>query len=190
MTIVQHAIIAGIWAAWLITWLVSAADTKPTVYHEGIASRASHHLPVIVGGLMLAIPHLLGATLAQPFHVRTPEWFWTSVALLVGGLGFAILARVYLGRNWSGFVTVKRDHELIRSGPYAVVRHPIYSGLILALLGTVLAIDRWSALLGLALMIAGLIRKMTIEEQIMIKQFGGAYVQYRNRVSSLMPFIF
>ena len=80
--------------------------------------------------------------------------------MVAAGLAFAVWARVYLGRNWSGTVTVKQDHELIRSGPYGFVRHPIYTGLLLAMLGTAIAIGEWRGLVAFALFTIGFLLKL------------------------------
>lgn len=84
-------------------------------------------------------------SLSIPSHLRG---LLAATALVATGLGFSALARLWLGHNWSAQVTVKQDHELIRSGPYALVRHPIYAGALLALLGTAISVDKWRALLG------------------------------------------
>ena len=78
-------------------------------------------------------------------------WFWLGLALVVLGLAFSVAARVWLGGNWSSMVTLKQDHELIRSGPYRWVRHPIYTGLLLAILGSAIALGEWRGLIALAL---------------------------------------
>ena len=101
----------------------------------------------------------------------------------------AIWARFVLGRNWSGTVTVKQDHELVRSGPYALVRHPIYSGLLLAFLGTAVARGDLAALLGVALAAATLHFKTATEESFMTEQFGAGYMEYKREVKSLIPFV-
>jgi protein-S-isoprenylcysteine O-methyltransferase Ste14 len=84
---------------------------------------------------------------------------------------------------------VKQDHELIRSGPYALVRHPIYTGLLLALIGTALMVGNWRALIGLAIMVGAIVRKLKIEERFMTEQFGEAYARYRAQVAMLVPFV-
>jgi protein-S-isoprenylcysteine O-methyltransferase Ste14 len=94
-----------------------------------------------------------------------------------------------LGKNWSGTVTIKEGHELIMSGPYAVVRHPIYTGLLLAFLGSALARGDWRAVLAFALAAAALWRKLRFEERWMRAQFGDAYAAYARRVSALVPFV-
>jgi protein-S-isoprenylcysteine O-methyltransferase Ste14 len=95
-----------------------------------------------------------------------------------------------LGSNWSGTVTVKQNHELIRSGPYAIVRHPIYSGFLLGLLGTALSVGEARGLIALALAFVGWFVKARVEEQFMVEQFNGDYVRYIRDVKRLIPFVF
>jgi protein-S-isoprenylcysteine O-methyltransferase Ste14 len=96
---------------------------------------------------------------------------------------------VYLAGNWSGTVTLKKGHELVQSGPYALVRHPIYTGLLVALIGTAVAVDRWRAVAGLTLLMTGIAYKISVEERFMREQFGDAYARYRARVKALVPFV-
>src|SRR5262249_30603247 len=114
--------------------------------------------------------------------------YWCGVALLAAGLAFSVWARVRLGRNWSGTVTVKEGHELIRSGPYAWVRHPIYTGLITAVAGTAITFGTVRAFLGLLLVAAGLLRKLRAEERFMRETFPGEYERYSATVPALVPF--
>jgi protein-S-isoprenylcysteine O-methyltransferase Ste14 len=111
------------------------------------------------------------------------------VTLVAIGLGFSVWARARLGGNWSAEVTVKERHELVRGGPYALVRHPIYTGVLLALVGSALAVDKWRGLVGLLLITAGFWRKMVIEERFMLAEFGEAYAHYRANVPALIPFV-
>jgi len=189
MAYVLHALVPTLWILWLAYWIVAARTTHETRRREGRASRFSHYGPLILGGLLLGVPNILGAELDRPFHAATPFWLLLAVALVVPGLGFSALARAYLGRNWSVEVTIKNQHELVRSGPYAVVRHPIYAGMLLALIGTALMIGNWRALIGLALIVAAVLRKLTIEERFMAEQFGEAYSRYRADVPALIPFL-
>jgi protein-S-isoprenylcysteine O-methyltransferase len=107
----------------------------------------------------------------------------------VAGLGFSLWARFALGRNWSGTVTIKRDHELVRSGPYAIVRHPIYSGILLALLATAIARGHLGAFVGLAVAALTLRLKALSEESFMVEQFGAQYSAYQREVKALIPFV-
>ncbi len=102
---------------------------------------------------------------------------------------FTVWARLHLGRNWSGTVTIKDGHELITSGPYALVRHPIYTGLLLAMLGSALALGDWRGVAAFALAAGALWRKLRVEESWMQQQFGDAYQAYSQRVAALIPFV-
>jgi protein-S-isoprenylcysteine O-methyltransferase Ste14 len=160
------------------------------VRRESVGSRFAYGILLIAGGLMLSMPHILGPLLEQRFHPHSFGWYLVGLALVLAGLGFTVVARVWLGRNWSGMVTLKQDHELIRSGPYALVRHPIYSGLLLALIGTAIVVGRWRALIALVLFLVGILLKMRKEEQFMAEAFGDAYARYRGEVAALVPFLF
>jgi protein-S-isoprenylcysteine O-methyltransferase Ste14 len=113
-----------------------------------------------------------------------------SVALIVAGLAWTVWARNTLGDNWSGRVTVKSGHELVRSGPYRWIRHPIYTGALLALLGSALASVKVSAFLGLTVAIGALVYKLRIEERWMLGRFGETYRAYQRASWALVPFIY
>lgn len=182
-------IIGALWAVWLIFWMVAALRAKPTRERENAWSRLSYHAPLVLGAVALGVPNFLGEPLEGVFVSQSPIWLWIGIALVVIGLGFAAAARLWLGGNWSGTVTIKQGHELIRSGPYALVRHPIYTGMLLALIGSALGVGKWRALIGLALIILSFLRKVKIEERYMAAQFGEAYVRYRAEVPALIPFL-
>jgi protein-S-isoprenylcysteine O-methyltransferase Ste14 len=114
----------------------------------------------------------------------------TGLILTIAGCAFAIWARVILGSNWSGRVTVKAGHELIVKGPYALARHPIYTGMLLAMAGTALAIGQWRCILGLFVFLPALAIKMSQEEHLMMRIFPKAYPPYRHRVKALIPGLF
>ena len=105
------------------------------------------------------------------------------------GLGFAAWARVHLGRNWSGEITLKQEHELIRSGPYGLVRHPIYSGLLAAMLGTAIVIGEWRALIALAFFAGAVLRRVSVEQRWLSEIFPDDYSRYRREVPALVPFL-
>ena len=110
-----------------------------------------------------------------------------AVLLTALGIGFAIWARFYLGTNWSSAVSVKVGHELIRTGPYTWVRHPIYAGLLLALIGTALQQGKLVDLPALGLFWFGFWIKSRMEEEFMRKTFGEQYVEYRKSTGALIP---
>jgi protein-S-isoprenylcysteine O-methyltransferase Ste14 len=106
------------------------------------------------------------------------------------GLAIAIWARRCLGRNWSGEITIKQDHELIRSGPYRLLRHPIYTGLLTMYLGAAIVTGEWFALLGLGLAVFAYWRKVRLEEANLELAFGQDYTSYRRDTWALIPGLF
>ena len=126
---------------------------------------------------------------AARFLPVTAIWPRIGLALTILGLGFAVWARIHLGRFWSGAVTLKENHELIRSGPYAFVRHPIYTGLLTAAAGTALARGTLAALLGLVAIGVACWLKIRAEEKLLTNHFGDTYLEYRRQVPALIPFV-
>jgi protein-S-isoprenylcysteine O-methyltransferase Ste14 len=180
-----------LWLGWIIYWAWSAAKTKSTERRESRASRLSHMLPLLVGVLLIAWPRLYLPGLPWLSHPLLPAVdarFLIALLLVAAGLGYAVWARVHLGANWSGSVTQKAQHELIRTGPYAQVRHPIYTGLLLALVGNAIACGEPRALLGLAIVAWAFVRKLRIEERFMEELFPREYPRYRAEVPALVPF--
>ena len=182
------------WIAIGAVWLIAALAAKPTARREAATSRLLH-IAIMAAVFALLFPRLpLGFTLpvgplAARFVPDSPAIAWMGLALTVAGCAFAIWARLLLGGNWSGSVTVKRDHTLIRQGPYAVVRHPIYTGFLLGMLGTALALGEWRGIAGLALAFAGWRMKSRTEEAFMAAQFGDEYTGYQRQVKALIPFV-
>jgi protein-S-isoprenylcysteine O-methyltransferase Ste14 len=125
--------------------------------------------------------------LASPLF---PSSLWIrSLAVPLAALGFGLTwwARINLGRFWSSAVTLKAEHALIRSGPYSITRHPIYTGLLMALLATALDRDSLGALLGFGLIVLGLVLKLRLEEEFLRRRFGTAYEAYKRDVRALIP---
>ena len=114
---------------------------------------------------------------------------YVGVLLLLLGLGFAVWARIVLGRNWSGIVTVKEDHTLITRGPYAWVRHPIYTGILLALLGTAVTLGTVLNFVEVPVVAFAFWLKLRTEERFMLETFGEQYTVYRHHVKALIPYV-
>jgi len=182
--------IDSIWILLGIYWGVSALWVKPAARREGLGSRA-FHMAVMIAAFALLFSRstrigILGVRLIPDY-----DWIrWVGLGLTAAGCAFAVWARAMLGSNWSGTVTVKQNHESIRSGPYAIVRHPIYSGFLLGLLGTALSVGEARGLIALALAFVGWFVKARVEEQFMVEQFNGDYVRYIRDVKRLIPFVF
>jgi len=180
---------AILWLGWLAYWFVAARDVKATRRHEPRLTRLLHIALIVLAALLLAFRIDALAWLDERFLPPTMIAYWLGLVMLAAGIAIAVWARRYLGRNWSGTVTVKQDHKLVRSGPYRFVRHPIYTGLLLAILGTAVAIGEWRGLIAFALIIAGFLLKIRTEERFMSETFADAYARYRAEVPALVPFI-
>lgn len=181
--------IAGLWLAWIIYWSVAAATVKATERRESPRSRATY-MTMLAAGVALMMWPRGENPLFWRFVPPTTAIQVLAVVIVVAGLLFSVWARLHLGRNWSGTVTLKRDHELIRSGPYRFVRHPIYTGLSLAILGTVLSLGEWRGLIALVLIVASFVRKIAIEEDFLRGIFRDEYEHYRTETAALVPFVY
>lgn len=173
---------------WAI-WAVSAFTSKRTVRRQSGAYRWLELL-ALLGSFELSFnTRLRRGLLAWRF---APDWVslpWIGFAIEVAGVAFAVWARYCIGRNWSSDVTIKEDHQLMRGGPYAIVRHPIYAGFVLAMAGTAMAIGEVRALIGVPLLLLVWHHKAVREEQFMLQQFGDEYERYRREVKGLIPYI-
>jgi protein-S-isoprenylcysteine O-methyltransferase Ste14 len=183
----ETAPIAALWLAWLAYWFIAARDVKPLRREESIGSRLTHVLPLAIGAILLASARLPASWLDDRFLPPSRAIYWAGVMMVAAGLGFAVWARRHLGRNWSGRVGLKQDHELIRTGPYGLVRHPIYSGLLLAILGTAIAFGQWRDTLAFVFIAAAVWRKSRLEERYLAEIFPQDYARYRAQVPALIP---
>jgi protein-S-isoprenylcysteine O-methyltransferase Ste14 len=182
--------IAGVWIAVGLVWLVMAvAGGKRTSRKQSAASRTLHLAAMVVAFGLIFSARFRPGPLGWRWAPESAALEWAGLALTVAGCAMAVWARLILGTNWSGTVTVKQGHELIRRGPYQIVRHPIYSGGLLALLGTALACGEIGALAGVALAFIGWRAKARAEEAFMTQEFGDEYVRYRREVKALIPFV-
>jgi protein-S-isoprenylcysteine O-methyltransferase Ste14 len=191
----------ALWGLFLLVWLGAAPFSRKTVRREPIASRLRYVAFGLVAGLLLnprliPIPLLDGPDLPDAVRAGhllpvTAPMAALSVTLTALGIAFAFWARFTLGKNWSGTVTVKEDHALIQTGPYALVRHPIYTGALVGICGTLLGmgLPPLRAAFGIIPLVVALRVKMATEERFMTETFGEAYPAYRQRVKGLIPFV-
>jgi len=176
--------IDAVWIAVGIVWVAGAVFTKRTARSQTAGSRIIHLL-LAATGFYLEFKGPSG----WRFLPESSAIALAGLALTVAGAAIAVWARVMLGGNWSAVVTIKQDHRIIRRGPYAVVRHPIYSGGLLALLGTAIAFGAVRGLIGFALVFIGWWMKSRLEETFLEKQFGADYALYKREVKGLIPFV-
>jgi protein-S-isoprenylcysteine O-methyltransferase Ste14 len=182
-------IIGLLWLLWALYWVLAARSAKAVRKREPIASRLIFVAPSLLAALLLLIGHRLTGWLGQ--RLIGGGWTRYEIALLlvISGIAFSVWARAVLGSNWSGTVTVKVDHELVQRGPYRWIRHPIYSGLLLAVLGTGLAGGRVYGLIAFLCVLLALLWKMRVEERWMAAEFGERYEHYRRSSWALIPFL-
>jgi protein-S-isoprenylcysteine O-methyltransferase Ste14 len=175
------------WLIWAVIWFAAALSVKKTTRQEEPFSRLSNTVPLWIAAWLLAVPRAWPHVLQLRVLPESLAVFSIGAAMVVVGLGFAIWARYHLGRNWSGVITLKEGHELIRTGPYHLVRHPIYSGLILAIAGSAIARGGLGALLAVGLVVYSFLRRVRTEESWMEETFGSAYDDYRDTTPALIP---
>lgn len=175
-------VILGCWVAFWIYWLVASVGVKAG------QSRSGGFVAVRVGILLVVL--LLGRSKALRAHDVTNPWLQgVGLALFLLGLALAIWARLYLGRNWGMPMSRKEDPELVTAGPYRSVRHPIYSGIILATVGTAVAVSLYW-LIAAVLLGAYFIYSAFVEERLMASLFPGSYPEYKRSTKMLVPFVF
>jgi protein-S-isoprenylcysteine O-methyltransferase Ste14 len=179
-----------LWIAFLVYWQIKAIDTKTTKRLEPFASRTARVVVFLIAIVLLSTTRIPIPWLY--FHLGfSGLWsFWLGFAVFVAGLLFAVWAREHLGTNWSRSVTIKQGHELITTGPYSVVRHPIYTGILAGFLGTAIALSEVRGVIAFALIFVALSLKLRMEEQYMRSQFGETYTAYSQHTAALVPYLF
>jgi len=179
----------AMWISYLIYWWIMSRNVKVTVRTESLLSRLTRSVAIILAGLLLGLPKSSISFLDLRFLPSGNLYFWIGTIITADGLCFSVWARHYLGKNWSQAVTIKEDHKLITSGPYAIVRHPIYTGLLFGFTGTTIALGEWRGVISVALVFIVLLHKLNLEEKWLREQFGEPYEKYRQKVSAILPFI-
>lgn len=189
MTPFLHHAIIWLWIGIGLAWLAAAPFARATSQSQDLPSRILHLLVAAAGVALIFSPSasigILGLRVL-PDSVAVAQ---AGLALTCAGILFALWARLALGANWSATVTIKQDHHLIVRGPYALVRHPIYTGLLLALTGSAIAFGELRCFLGVLVTTLAFWLKLRLEERFMVQQFGAAYEDYRRRVAALIPFL-
>ncbi len=175
------------WYSFVLVWLVAALWVKSTKAAEPLSVRLTYGSLMTVGFYLLFSHRSAVGVLGTRFIGDTESIAIAGIVLTFAGVGLSIWARLILGENWSGRVTRKVGHELVRSGPYAFVRHPIYSGLLIASIGTAVVVGEWRGVIAIPLILLSEIVKARREEQFMLAEFGESYAQYRNETGFLIP---
>jgi protein-S-isoprenylcysteine O-methyltransferase Ste14 len=179
-----------LWVVLMLVWAVGMLMTRQTARRQTITSRFWQVGIVVLGAWLIygqgtGFPWMDAAAFPVTAAVAMAGFATTLV-----GVAFAIWARATLGANWSGVITVKEGHTLVQRGPYRIVRHPIYTGLLTAFAGTVLTIGSVRSIVALPLIAFGFWLKTLMEERFMVEEFGDEYLRYRRKVRALVPFLF
>lgn len=190
MCLLAGNIIRICWALFFVIWIAASVSNKRAVYSESQGRRWRYSLLLVAAYFLLLNPNRL----PHPFDLRLVPCMntiaWACAISCLAGLAFCVWARATLGRNWSGRITLKEDHELIERGPYRIVRHPIYTGLLVMYLATAILLGRIGGLiLGVPLVFASFWIKLRDEEKIMLKQFPEQYAAYQHRTARIIPFL-
>jgi len=191
------------WLAWLASWWLAAVWKKRAIKRPSTVLEILHLVPTVTGAVMLFSTHApLGEPSRQVLNTRPvvepiqvwvtpPPAGWACFAVVVAGCLFCWWARLHLGQLWSGDITLKADHRVVDTGPYRLVRHPIYTGLILAALGTALEKATLLAFAGVVLITFGFWLKARFEERFLRAELGReAYDAYAARTPMLVPIKF
>jgi protein-S-isoprenylcysteine O-methyltransferase Ste14 len=175
------------WYVFIAYWVISWLRVKRTKTREKSLDRLVT-LVVVVLAYELLFANWPRIRPLQERFVPQESWIgWVGIALTFLGVAIAIWARYCLGVYWSARVTLKEDHRLIRSGPYAFVRHPIYTGMLMGTAGAALVAGEWRGILAVVLLLAAHSRKALREEGLLSKEFGEEYASYRHSTGFLFP---
>lgn len=180
--------LVALWIGWALSWILAMGWSSKAENRASFMSQLPYRIILIAGGVIFGIPS------EQPGQIRL--WplmnlpaVWACIAVVALGCAFSWWARIYLGELWSGWITKKPGHHVVDTGPYGIVRHPIYTGILIGILGTMVAKGTLYGLIGMVIIVFGLWLKARQEEKFLREQLGAdAYDDYRRRVPMLVPF--
>ncbi len=183
------------WLIFILYWLISAQSVKPIQETRGWLERNWYSILFVLGVLLMS-----GSRFSARFGIQVrplailllPHTIILNIVvviLMITGLAIALIARRTLGENWSSVVSIKKDHELITTGLYHYVRNPIYTGMLLMFLGTVLSFDTLSAAIGFLMILLAIWVKLKQEESLLTEHFADEYLSYKKHTKMLIPFV-
>jgi protein-S-isoprenylcysteine O-methyltransferase Ste14 len=182
-------IFAIVWVGWFLSWILAAPWSRKTEKRVYSWDAWVSRLLMVAGGVLIFRPNSFGLGGGELWRVGVAGGY-ALAGVTIAGVAFAWWARIHLGSLWSGSVTLKEGHRVIDTGPYSLVRHPIYTGLLLAASATVAAAATMQASIGFALVLVGVLLKARVEERLLSAELGpDAHGAYRQRVPMLVPFL-
>jgi protein-S-isoprenylcysteine O-methyltransferase Ste14 len=190
MAIHPMELVGGAWLLLMAYWFVEGLRVKRAARTEPGGDRVAHMVLMFTAFYLIAVHNPNLGDLNRRFM---PEQRWTTIlgiVLTFAGVAFAIWARHHIGRYWGARVSILSEHKLIRTGPYARIRHPIYTGLLLAGAGTALVVGEYRALVGTAIALVALVRKARKEERFLAAQFGETFEEHQRLTGFFLPRMF
>jgi protein-S-isoprenylcysteine O-methyltransferase Ste14 len=175
------------WLVFVVYWAVSALSSKVAKKTESGGERVQRMIPLAVAYVLLLYTATPLGWLDKRFVADSSAAAEIGVTLTAAGVAFAIWARWHLGANWSAIVSIREQHELIRSGPYRRVRHPIYTGMLLAMAGTALVLGEVRGLLAFAITLAAFYSKARKEEAWLTREFGEKFEAHARQTGMFLP---
>jgi protein-S-isoprenylcysteine O-methyltransferase Ste14 len=179
--------IGYLWLVWAVSWWLLAMWRKPVDRRGSGNYEVGHRVLLVAGAILFFRPWWLGLWAVRRFYVPRPPLLWAALAAVLAGFALCYWARFTLGGNWSGRIVLKQEHELIRRGPYARIRHPIYTGILLAVAGTLAATCYWGAAAGAALMFIAFYIKSHGEEKLLAPVFGERFAEHLRQTGRFLP---
>ncbi len=186
MNSIYQWLFPALWWTWLAYWYISAIGVRRAKRSLSGWARFRLISEVVVAVWLVATPRFSGTWLGAVILPPSRAQFWIGAAVTAAGLGFSVWARVHLGEYWSGNVTLKEGHRLIRSGPYSLVRHPIYTGILFGMIGSAIAIDQVRGVVAVVIIFISFIGKLHKEEEWLTEEFGEEYLRYKREVRMLL----
>lgn len=186
----QHGtetLVGALWLGWLALWIVTGLRGKEVQEEDWLGPHMLHMVLTLVGAMLLFSPLPRWGWLDLPIVPHSIGADAAGLVLVIAGIALGIWARFTLGGNWSSRVVLKQGHELVNWGPYARLRHPIYTGLLTAALGTAVVNGSLRGFLGAALAGIGFCWKAALEEALLMRHFGEAFAAHRRRTGFLLP---
>jgi protein-S-isoprenylcysteine O-methyltransferase Ste14 len=187
MIFTPSSAIAAAWLVWLVSWILAAGWSARTASHHDLGAESPSRVLTLAAVVMILAsyaPFVSGMMWTLPDQVG-----WAMFGLALLGLGFTWAARLHLGPLWSSTSAPTEDHRIVDTGPYAIVRHPVYAGLLLATAATAAERGRIEAVAGALTLIAAISLRAKLEERFLRRDLGDeAYASYRRRVPMLVPF--
>jgi protein-S-isoprenylcysteine O-methyltransferase Ste14 len=177
------------WAVLFLYWFAKARGVKAPVYSQSNMQRRIYLFFLLLGFAFMYVPLFSYSELGYQLFGASKVSGIAGLLVCFWGIGFAIWARNTLGSNWSGNVTLKQEHELIQSGPYSIVRHPIYTGFFFAMLGAAITRGQVSGFVAVAIIFFNHLQKIGLEEKLMTGQFPDAYPSYTQKTRAYIPFL-